>query len=309
MGTSIFEVHTASIFRAEYEGNMFLQCTDTYLPTTQCTDQLSLELVFRRCWVSVFARILTVLAEFFLWSSSVSSGKCCYNTSIRPWPLPSKLILFPIHQVIWQCTVKTVTMQYRLRLWTFTTLKMSDLIYWNKVVSCMWGCNCACSMDWCMALLTTYTHHLELQVITAPSLISTLYSSLKNPLSLSQPAVLTSRSLATAFNIGDCSASHAQVLLSQPLMQNTFQFLQSQLTTANHPLTIAPSLLSLCCWAQLNCQHSTDNSRTQLTLLITFWHKPRRKHHFHCCSPAPQPLHAYPLPLSSCLVIAQVLLT
>jgi hypothetical protein len=33
----------------------------------------------------------------------------------------------------------------------------------------------------------TCTHHTELQVITAPSLMSTIYSSLKHPLSLFQP--------------------------------------------------------------------------------------------------------------------------
>lgn len=40
-----------------------------------------------------------------------------------------------------------------------------------------------------MDLLTTYTHHLELQVITAPSLIFTLYRSLLQTLSILQPAV------------------------------------------------------------------------------------------------------------------------
>jgi hypothetical protein len=40
-----------------------------------------------------------------------------------------------------------------------------------------------------MDLLTNYTHHSELQVITAPSLIYTLYKSLLQTLSLLQPAV------------------------------------------------------------------------------------------------------------------------
>jgi hypothetical protein len=40
-----------------------------------------------------------------------------------------------------------------------------------------------------MDLLTTYTHDSELQVITAQSLISTLYKSLLQTLNLLQPAV------------------------------------------------------------------------------------------------------------------------
>jgi hypothetical protein len=40
-----------------------------------------------------------------------------------------------------------------------------------------------------MDLLTTYTHDLELQAITAPPLISTIHQSPQHPLSLFQPAV------------------------------------------------------------------------------------------------------------------------
>jgi hypothetical protein len=56
-------------------------------------------------------------------------------------------------------------------------------------------------MDWLLDVLTTYTHHSELQVITALSQISTLYDSPQHPLSLFQPAVFTSRSPAKASNI------------------------------------------------------------------------------------------------------------
>jgi hypothetical protein len=57
-----------------------------------------------------------------------------------------------------------------------------------------------------------YWHDLELQVITAPQLVSTLYSSLQHTLSLFQPGDLTSRSLATTSNCGDSSASPSQLL-------------------------------------------------------------------------------------------------
>jgi hypothetical protein len=64
-----------------------------------------------------------------------------------------------------------------------------------------------------MDLLTTYTHHSELQVITAVTLISTLYKSLH---AKSSPAcsVFTSRCLVTALNSGDSSASALMSSLS-----------------------------------------------------------------------------------------------
>jgi hypothetical protein len=57
-------------------------------------------------------------------------------------------------------------------------------------------------LDWWMDLLTPYTHDWELQVITAPSLISTILKSPQHPLSLF-PAwcVFTSRSLSTALTV------------------------------------------------------------------------------------------------------------
>jgi hypothetical protein len=61
-------------------------------------------------------------------------------------------------------------------------------------------------------LLTTCTHHSELQVITTLSLISTIYYSLH---AKSSPAFsVSNRSfLATASNIADSSASRAHVVI------------------------------------------------------------------------------------------------
>jgi hypothetical protein len=76
-------------------------------------------------------------------------------------------------------------------------------------------------MDCILDLMTTYTHDSELQAITEPPLISTIHKSPQHPLSLFQPAVVfISRSLATASNSGDYSASRAQVSSSQPPVQN-----------------------------------------------------------------------------------------
>jgi hypothetical protein len=76
--------------------------------------------------------------------------------------------------------------------------------------------------NWWMDLLTTWYTHLE---TTAPPLISTIHKPLKHTLSLFQPAVFTSRSLATASNSGNSSASRAQVLSSQPPVQNSTQLI------------------------------------------------------------------------------------
>jgi hypothetical protein len=71
-----------------------------------------------------------------------------------------------------------------------------------------------------MDLSTTYTHDSELQAITAPPLLSTIYKSPQHLLSLFPGCcVFISRSLATASNNGDSSASRAQVFSSQPLVQ------------------------------------------------------------------------------------------
>jgi hypothetical protein len=104
-----------------------------------------------------------------------------------------------------------------------------------------------------MHLLTTYTNHSELQVITALSKISTLYISPQHLLSLFLVCcVFISRSPATASNSGDYSASCAHVLSSQPPVQN--RALNRQLTTN----WIAP-----------------------IVFLVTTLHGPSRKRRFH----------------------------
>jgi hypothetical protein len=66
---------------------------------------------------------------------------------------------------------------------------------------------------------TVYLH--TQQITTAPAK------------SFSVCSVLSSRSLATASNIGDPSTSSAQLFLSQLPVQNSCQFSQFQLTTIN----------------------------------------------------------------------------
>jgi hypothetical protein len=88
-----------------------------------------------------------------------------------------------------------------------------------------------------MDLLTTYTHHSELQAITALSLISTIHKSPQHPLSFPPCCAFTRRSLVTASNIGDSSASRVQVLSSQPPAQDW---------TLDWQLTTTGSCLSQC---------------------------------------------------------------
>jgi hypothetical protein len=89
----------------------------------------------------------------------------------------------------------------------------------RNLLSRIWVCvTIRRGIDWILDLLTT--HHSELQVITALSLISTLYKSSQYLLSFPACCVFNSRSLATASNTWESSASHAQLLPSPCLVQN-----------------------------------------------------------------------------------------
>jgi hypothetical protein len=68
-----------------------------------------------------------------------------------------------------------------------------------------------------MDLLTTYT---RLRTTSNYSATANVHKSPQHPLSLSQPAVFTSRSLSTASKSGDSSASRAQVQSSLSQVQN-----------------------------------------------------------------------------------------
>jgi hypothetical protein len=104
-----------------------------------------------------------------------------------------------------------------------------------------------------MDLLTTYTNHSEIQVISALSLICTIHRSSQHIAC----RVFSSHSLATASNSGDSSASHAQVLPVQRISSNR------TLSIINSAITL--SVLSLPCRAQLNCQPPTElDSESQL---------------------------------------------
>jgi hypothetical protein len=69
-------------------------------------------------------------------------------------------------------------------------------------------------------LVAGFIDHFYTQPVTTSNYsaiaISTTHKSTQHPLSFFQPAVFTSRSLATDSNTGDSSASRAQVLSSQP---------------------------------------------------------------------------------------------
>jgi hypothetical protein len=123
------------------------------------------------------------------------------------------------------------------------------------------GCHCSWGMDWWVELLTTYTHHSELQVITALSLISTLYKSPQHPLSLF-PAfcAFISHSLETASNSGD-SWLHTLRFYLHSLLCRTHLSTDSR--------TIVPSHLSLPCRAQLNWQPSTELVRVRVRVRVT----------------------------------------
>jgi hypothetical protein len=125
-------------------------------------------------------------------------------------------------------------------------------------LSLVFVCDCRGGLVWRMDLLTTYTYHWELQVITTLSLISTIY---KTP-------------------------AHAECCPHQPCPGNgllTAEILQlSVLRSSCHSCpcrtqlnsTIAPYLLNLPYRAQLNCQTWTD-----WIAPIVFFITPRRRPH------------------------------
>jgi hypothetical protein len=102
--------------------------------------------------------------------------------------------------------------------WTHTEEIRSICL--NLYILSWFTCGYRQGMDWWIDLLTTYTHHSELQVITALSLISTLYKSPTEPTNPFPACCVISCSLGTASNCGDSSVSCSQVLSSQTPVQN-----------------------------------------------------------------------------------------
>jgi hypothetical protein len=79
-----------------------------------------------------------------------------------------------------------------------------------------------------MDLLNPYTHYSDLQAITTPPQISTLYKSQQHPLcTFSDFFVFTSRYLATASNSGDSSAQGCSTeLISQLTFSLAYNILE-----------------------------------------------------------------------------------
>jgi hypothetical protein len=146
------------------------------------------------------------------------------------------------------------------------------------ILSHVWVRDYRREMVWWMDLMTTYTHHSELKVITALSLISTIYKSPQHPLNLSPACcVFISRSLATVSNSGDYSASRTQVLSSQtPVQKWTLSWQPPPRLAA---ISCQPPSLLFTGWL------STDWVAPIVFKIIPL-HGPHRKHpRFHCCSP------------------------
>jgi hypothetical protein len=144
-------------------------------------------------------------------------------------------------------------------------------------------------MNWWMDLLIAYMHHSKLQVITAPLLISTIHRLSQNPLSIfTACGVFNNRSLATASNNGDYSASRAHFFTVRrisrswtlvncqlkysanssrpPTLQNSTQLptLNWQLTHSLTNLLHFTSLLLI----QLNCQLNWSVWVLSLSLIL-----------------------------------------
>jgi hypothetical protein len=96
-----------------------------------------------------------------------------------------------------------------------------------------------------MDLLTTYIHHSELQAITAPFLISAFHKSPQQPLILFPACCVNSRSLTTASNSGDYSASRAHVITVRRISRN-WTLVNCQLNY--RAISFQPPLQSLTNW-------------------------------------------------------------
>jgi hypothetical protein len=129
-----------------------------------------------------------------------------------------------------------------------------------------------------MNLLITYTHHSELQVITALSLISTFYKSPQHPLSLFQPAVSS-------------SAVPWQRLLTVEIFQlHTLRPSLHSLPCRTHSQLTTPRLAAIShqppgLLFTADLQRNT-NWAAPIVFKTSPWHGPHRKHsRVHCCRP------------------------
>jgi len=66
-------------------------CSVRWVRGTLCNAKHHARLVIRECPVRILARTSSIL-KGFLWFSSVPPDRWCANTSIRPLPLPTKIL-------------------------------------------------------------------------------------------------------------------------------------------------------------------------------------------------------------------------
>jgi hypothetical protein len=131
-------------------------------------------------------------------------------------------------------------------------------------------------MDWWIDLLTTYTHHSELHIITALSLISTLHKSI-HAKSFSACTIFSSRCLVTALNNGDStslltsllSCRYPTIELSTELQRNLFSAYFAEL---NSHLTGSASELLYDWWFTTNqIILATNPLRTRPVIIFSNW--------------------------------------
>jgi hypothetical protein len=95
----------------------------------------------------------------------------------------------------------------------------------NNSVTCM--CDYRRGLDWWMELLTTYTHESQIRTSNYNA-TANLHKSSQHRLRIFQPAVFTSRSLATASNSGDSSRRYCPANIPQLKRQLNYRAISSQ---------------------------------------------------------------------------------
>jgi hypothetical protein len=181
-------------YRAAISSVLFHMSThDCFLPPPKgATAAAELDLRCAGQAVSLGDHIVILLPPFYFILSRYCLHLHCLSVSLNALNLSRllrPLLLFSAGSCIsYSLRTKFSTPCY---CW-FDLLKPNGYFLYTicfNILLCIMVCHYRRGMDWWMDLLTTCTHGLELQAITAPPPTSTIHKSPQHPLSLFHPAV------------------------------------------------------------------------------------------------------------------------
>jgi hypothetical protein len=122
------------------------------------------------------------------WQTAVDNYVYVYNSK-QPWTSNTSITRETAQPIISMLTVHYKTHhKQQTRKPTAGNTNIYQPVKLRNILSRVWV-TIDGVLDWILNLLTIYTHNSELQIIAAPSLISTFYKSLEHLLILFQPVV------------------------------------------------------------------------------------------------------------------------